>query len=71
MSQRTIVEINHDFAYLNEAEFELFAKRFRAAIGSGSADSWEPLERYGFRRVVQCHHSDERKVVTKHQEFKL
>ena len=62
---------NHDFGhYVTENPLE-FAKLFYRAIASGSPESWEQLEHYGFHRIVQVHHSDERKVVTKYREYPL
>jgi hypothetical protein len=72
MSQRTIVEINHDRAYVrNEEEAKELARWLNCAVGSGAAEMWEPLERWGIRRIVQLHHSEDRKVVTKYREYKI
>lgn len=65
MSQRSIIEINHDFSY-NLETFEaqrIFMGMLLHAIASGSDDAWSPLRAFGIRRVTQCHHSDDRKVV--------
>jgi len=70
MSQRTIVEINHDLAYIRNADDALeFSILLNGAVASGSPESWEPLERWGIKRIVQCHHSSDRKVVTKYAEY--
>lgn len=64
MSQRSIIEINHDqsFAYRDGSAFE-FMILMRRALASGSDESWEPLRRFGITRITQCHHSEDRKVV--------
>lgn len=63
MSQRSIIEINHDLsAEIMRSPFE-FIEHLAAALASGSDRSWEPLQRYGVRRIIQCHHTDDRKVV--------
>ena len=64
MSNRSIVEINHDcsFAFCDANAFDLMIL-LRRALSSGSAEAWAPLERFGIKRITQCHHSDDRKVV--------
>ena len=71
MSQRTIVEINHDLAYLTPDEVQLFADKFAVAIASGSPDAWKPLARYGFKRIAQCHHSDKRSATVNGLTFPI
>ena len=71
MSQRTIVEINHDLAFVTKEEAGVFCGCLRQAISSGSPESWEPLKRWGFNRIVQTHHTDDRKVVTKYAEYEI
>jgi hypothetical protein len=39
------------------------------ALASGSDRSWQPIERFGIRRIVQCHHSDDRKAVVNGAEY--
>lgn len=68
MSQRSIVEINHDL--FGALENNVNAQRIvmialRRAIASGSDENWEPLRHFGIRRIIQCHHSEDRKVVVK------
>ena len=64
MSQRTIVEFNHDFAHKIDAEAtgKVEALLYQA-MRSGAREYWELLEPYGIRRIVQCHHADERAVI--------
>lgn len=61
MSQRTIIEVNHDAARLPNDDS--FCELWNRAIASGSPESWEPLRVYGITRITQCHHSEDRKVV--------
>lgn len=64
MSQRSIIEINHDLAGAAiSRDPEAFVKWLTGAIASGSDRMWEPLERYGIKRITQCHHSEDRLVV--------
>lgn len=72
MSQRTIIEVNHDIARVVPGDVAMFTRLWNAAIGSGSKESWEPLERrWGIRRVVQCHHSADRKAMVGSQEYQI
>ena len=57
MSQRSVIEINHDYCYEIARDPEAFVKALDMALGSGSAQSWEPLRRFGIRRATQHHHS--------------
>jgi hypothetical protein len=63
MSQRSIIEINHDCSHLIDREGGRFVDLLLRALASGADRSWEDLERFGIRRIVQCHHSEDRKVV--------
>lgn len=63
MSQRSILEINHDCFPPNGELAPIFVEMLRRALASGSDDSWEPLRRFGISRITQCHHSEDRKVV--------
>lgn len=71
MSQRTIIEINHDYLHDIEKDGLLFISFLRRALASGADVDWIPLRHYGINKVVQLHHSDERKVVTNFGEFKI
>lgn len=68
MSQRTVIEINHDLAHRFHDRPDLVELIVRA-LSSGSERDWEPLRSYGIRRIVQLHHTDERKVVTRFAEY--
>ena len=69
MSQRTIVEFNHDLVHRIDEHSLRFTCLIGDALASGSPADWEALEGFGIRRVVQCHHSDERKVVVRGHEY--
>lgn len=71
MSQRTIAEFNHDFCYEIKRRPDNFAGLLILALTSGSRESWEALERFGLRRVVQCHHSDDRKAVVNGHDYEI
>jgi hypothetical protein len=63
MSQRSIIEINHDYSHVIDENPYTFVNLLKRALGSGSDESWAPLRRYGVTRVTQCHHSEDRRVV--------
>lgn len=64
MSQRSVVEFNHDCSHeIDKAPTGAVERLLLRALASGSDEAWEPLRRYGITRVVQLHHSDDRKVV--------
>jgi hypothetical protein len=63
MSNRTIIEINHDYAAAIERSPVEFVAQLSAALTSGAERDWAPLWRFGVTRVTQCHHSDDRKLV--------
>lgn len=72
MSQRSILEINHDCSFaINARSADEFVPLLMAALGSGSDRSWTPLERFGIRRIIQCHHSDDRKVVVNGCKYEI
>lgn len=73
MSQRSIVEINHDQSHAFETTNgkRLFVIVLLRALASGSDESWEPLKHFGFTRITQCHHSEDRKVVVAGREYEV
>lgn len=71
MSQRTIVEFNHDFAHDVEDNAEEVGKRLRRAMSSGDPKEWEKLAQFGIQRVVQAHHSDKRSAIVGGYEYPI
>jgi hypothetical protein len=71
MSTRTIFEINHDTAFMIERNPDSFVRDLGAYLSSASGENAKRLERYGFRRAWWGHHSDERRVVSQHDDVKL
>lgn len=71
MSMRTIVEFNHDYTDNIVMDRHEFIGWLRLALNSDTPEAWEQLARYGVRKAVTVHHSDERKVVTEHHEYSL
>lgn len=63
MSQRSVLEINHDCSSFIASDESHFVQLLLAALASGSDRSWDRLKRYGILRVTQCHHSEARKIV--------
>ena len=56
MSNRTLIELNHDYQHeLGSAEF---AQLLRNYLGSGHKDDAVALERFGARVVGIRHHAD-------------
>lgn len=66
MSNRTIVEINHDYACEIERAPVNFVVLLVRALSSGEATDWEPLRHYGIRFGVMTHHTTRRSCVTKY-----
>lgn len=63
MSQRTIVEFNHDYAADIKDRQNDFMQLLRLALNGAGKEHWDELERkYGVHRIVQCRHSDDRSV---------
>ena len=69
MSTRTIIEINHDHVERIKIEPEFFARQMRLALQSNSNEAWSYLRMFGVTRIVEAHHSDERKVVVEGREY--
>lgn len=71
MSQRTVVEFNHDRVH-DIAKDELrFTQLLLRALRQGDAEAWKSLRPFGLTRAVQCHHSDDRKVVVRGHEYPI
>lgn len=72
MSNRSIVEFNHDYAStINARSADEFVPLLMRALSSGSDREWEPLKKFGIRRVIMAHHSDTRKVVVNKREYEI
>jgi hypothetical protein len=63
MSNRSIIEINHDFAARIENDRDEFMLLLLNAIRSGRECDWEMLGYFGVRFALMAHHSDDRAVV--------
>lgn len=70
MSQRTIVEFNHDQAHRIVKDGQLFLGLLERALKSGAVEDWKPLESFGVRRAVQRHHTERCRVVVGTDAFK-
>ena len=64
MSQRTIVEFNHDYAHEVGRDRGALSELLAAVMRSGRPDSEEEwrLGRYGVRVLTSRHHSDSLRV---------
>ncbi len=73
MSSRTIVEFNHDYGHNIKDDPDAFMALLLLMINSGSQARGvaESLESFGVTVTPTMHHSDDRKLVTKYQEFKF
>lgn len=59
MSNRTLMEFNHDHAYSVERDPEGFVRAVSLYLSSGSRREAEALERYGVTVIRMRHHSDD------------
>lgn len=62
MSNRTLIEINHDLWHKIKENPLRFAGDVIRYLGSGSPECAEQLERYGLRVFGMRHHSDEYEI---------
>ena len=58
MSNRTLIEINHDFAGQVKDHPQEFADVLYRYLASASAENAVELHRYGIRRIGIRHHSE-------------
>lgn len=64
MSQRSIIEINHDRVHeIDAAPAGQVEKLIIRALSGGSDKDWKPLKLFGICRIIQVHHSYDRKIV--------
>ena len=60
MSNRTIIEINHDFAHIINAErFEFCNALIEVLRSSSSEEGWATLDRMGIRHIATGHNSED------------
>ena len=72
MSNRTLLEVNHDFGHRFEREDgELVIGLFSNAIRSGDDKDWAKLEYFGIRKIVMRHHSDDAIIKLPYATIKL
>lgn len=71
MSNRSIIELNHDFVHFIKDYPEDFVGLLVEALNSSGDREWERLRRFGIKHAITTHHSDERKVVTPWKEYPL
>ena len=72
MSQRTIVEFNHDYADLIAKDRDIFLHGIVTMLREGSTVGViDCLNRFGVKVTSTMHHSDERKLVTQFSETKF
>lgn len=57
MSNRTILEINHDMWHVIDKDKIRFAELLVYALGGGGKMQWEDLEQFGIKRIEMMHHS--------------
>lgn len=72
MSNRSIVEFNHDYAAtINARSADEFVPLLMRALNNGFDSDWEKLRSFGIKRVIMAHHSDSRKVVINKREYDI
>lgn len=71
MSNRSIIELNHDFVHAIKESPDDFLELLVSALNSGSQDRWEELERFGVKYTATTHHSTAREVVMPWKEYVL
>ena len=58
MSNRTLIEINHDYWAHIDARPRDFIETLQSYLSGGSGRASEALERYGIRVITLRHHSE-------------
>lgn len=69
MSNRTILEINHDYTHVIKADPEAFVAAILEGLRAGYPQAWEDAKRFGVTRYVMAHHSDERRIAVNGVEY--
>lgn len=72
MSNRTIIELNHDYGHAIQRDPEAFIRFLTSHINSaGDPETIDALRHYGVIVVETVHHSTDRRVVIMGKEFPL
>lgn len=71
MSQRSIIEINHDLCHRIKGAEQGLEVALSRALASGSDENWETLKQFGIRRITQCHHSEKRRVIVGGRDYEI
>lgn len=69
MSNRTLIEINHDFGF--RMDNPDIARLLGRSVRSNDAQDWEKLEYFGIRKIVTRHHSDKATITLPYATIKL
>lgn len=69
MSNRTIVEFNHDYTHKIDRDAVTFIRGLLNALRGGDRESWKALESFGVRQAIMAHHSDKRHVVVNERAY--
>lgn len=62
MSNRTIIELNHDWAAKIASDPAEAGAALAAALTRNDQPGWDALRQFGMTRIVTAHHTDERNV---------
>lgn len=71
MGSRTILEINHGMANAVRRDGREMANLLAQALATGLEENWGKLRPYGIRRIVECHHTEPRRVIAGGHEYIL
>jgi hypothetical protein len=70
MSNRTILEINHDCSRaIDRQRFEFCEALQEVLRDSSSREGWSALSRFGVTKFVTAHHSDDYHVVVNGNDY--
>jgi hypothetical protein len=71
LSNRTIIEISHDYARDIEARPDVFLHKLLCYLRSTNQDDRQDLKSFGVNIVGTAHHTDERVVTINGREYVL
>lgn len=71
MGSRTILEINHCMANAVRRGGREMADLLAQALATGLQEDWDKLRPYGIKRIVECHHTEPRRVIVSGREYVL